>query len=108
MNMLPHRRRNGVILLQTLVMSVMVCMIAVMVLKWVLSRYMLTSRDYRSSSANVRSTGYAQQRFAFWNFNTSSILSNGSSSVDSKTVDYKTSGPSNAMRKFTITIDEDQ
>ena len=106
--MITQRRRKGVILLQTLVMSVMVCMIAVMVLKWVLSRYMLTSRDYRSSISNTRSTGYAQQRFASWNFNTSGILSNGSSSIDSKNVGYSTSGPGNAMRKFTITIDEDQ
>ena len=94
--------------MQTLVMSVILSMIAVMVLKWVLGRYMLTARDYRATVANTRATGYAQQNFAFWNFNTSSILSNGSSSIDLKTVNYATSGPSNSMRKFTITIDEDQ
>ncbi|MBI5744600.1 MAG: hypothetical protein HY952_08635 [Elusimicrobia bacterium] len=103
-------RRRGMVLLQTLVISVILSMIAVMVLKWVLSRYMFAARNYRSSVAKVHSTGYAMQRFSAWGLNTSSILSSGSTTIDGKTVTYSTgkNPDGSAMKTFSIASDEDQ
>lgn len=106
--MKTRRWRRGVILLQTLVMSVILSMIAVMVLKWVLARYMLTARNYRATAAKVRTDGCATKMFATWNFNTSLVTTNGGCApIDGKTVTDKTSGDSNTMRTFTFTTDED-
>lgn len=96
------------VLLQTLVISVILSMIAVMVLKWVLSRYMFAARNYRSTVAKVHSTGWAMQRFSTWNFNTSAVGSSGSIVIDGQTVTFNTSGPSNAMRTFRYDSDQDQ
>lgn len=68
MNMKTRRWRKGVILLQTLVMSVVLSMIAVMVLKWVLGRYMLAARTYRSSKSASHTEGYAGRITSSWNF----------------------------------------
>jgi len=62
-----RRRRKGMVLLHTLVISVILSMIAVMVLKWVLSRYMLAARNYRSSAAKMKTNGYSQSQFSAWN-----------------------------------------
>jgi S-formylglutathione hydrolase FrmB len=89
-------------------MSVILSLIAVMVLKWVLGRYMLAARTYRSSVAAAHSAGYAEKSFATWNFNTGTVPSNGSMTMDTNyTVDYQTSGPGNTIRTFTITTKED-
>jgi hypothetical protein len=106
--MKTRRWRKGVILLQTLVMSVVLSMIAVMVLKWVLGRYMLTARSYRSAVTTTHATSFAQTSFATWNLNTSAVPSNGCSVLDAKTICYTTSGSGDTMRKFSIVSDEDQ
>lgn len=108
MNMPKSLRRRGMVLLQTLVISVILSMIAVMVLKWVLSRYMFAARNYRSTVAKVHSTGWAMQRFSTWNFNTSAVGSSGSTALDSKTVSFTTSGSGNNMRTFQFQSDQDQ
>ena len=106
--MKTRRWRKGVILLQTLVMSVVLSMIAVMVLKWVLSRYMLTARNYRATTAKVRTDGCASKMFATWNFNTSMVTSSGNCGlVDGKTITDTTSGAGNTMRTFVFTTNED-
>jgi len=64
------------VLLQTLVISVILSMIAVMVLKWVLSRYMFAARNYRSTVAKNKTGGYIQRQFSTWNIN--SVPSSGS------------------------------
>jgi lipopolysaccharide export system protein LptC len=101
-------RRRGMVLLQTLVISVILSMIAVMVLKWVLSRYMFAARNYRSTVSKVHSTGWAMQRFSTWNFNTSAVGSSGSTSIDTKTVTFTTSGSGATMRTFSFQSDQDQ
>lgn len=53
--------KKGAILLQTLVMSVILSMISVMLLKWVLGRYLIVNRVQQS----VRNTGNAQGYAAF-------------------------------------------
>jgi lipopolysaccharide export system protein LptC len=96
------------VLLQTLVISVILSMIAVMVLKWVLSRYMFAARNYRSTVAKVHSTGWAMQRFSTWNFNTSAVGSSGSITMDTKIVTFTTSGSGATMRTFNFRSDQDQ
>ncbi|MCG2726189.1 MAG: hypothetical protein L6420_08055 [Elusimicrobia bacterium] len=49
--------KRGSMLLQTLVMCVIMAAIGVMVLKWVMARYMLSTRLYRSGAAKVRTEG---------------------------------------------------
>ena len=49
------RRKKGTVLLQTLIMAVILSMIAVMMMKWVLARYMMAARNYRSTAATARS-----------------------------------------------------
>lgn len=58
--------RRGVVLLQTLVTSVILSMIAVMVLKWVLGRYMMSTRNFRSNAAKVSGYGFFNDQFPRW------------------------------------------
>ncbi|MDT8286526.1 MAG: hypothetical protein RQ748_05395 [Elusimicrobiales bacterium] len=51
------RLRRGAVLLQTLVISVIISMIAVMVMKWVLARYTIATRIQRSAKNEARSDG---------------------------------------------------
>jgi len=107
------------VLLQTLVMSVILSMIAVMLMKWVLARYMIAVRAYRSSASTSHSQGYGSDRASNWNFvnypNFASIPSNGSIFIDDspKTarVSYSRTAmpivPTNGMT-ITIRTDEDQ
>ncbi len=96
------------VLLQTLVLSVILSMIAVMVMKWVLGRYMLAARNVRSNEAKVHSQGYSSQQFTTWNFNLTLVTSNGGTTMDTKSVRYVTEGGSSGMRRFLISSDEDQ
>jgi hypothetical protein len=109
------RRRKGMVLLQTLVMSVILSMVAVMLMKWVLARYMIAIRTYRSSVSNSHSQGYGVDRASTWNFvnypNFILIPTNGSVIMDGKTVSYSRTArpiiPTNGMT-ITIRTDEDQ
>ena len=104
------RRKKGTVLLQTLIMAVILPMIAVMMMKWVLARYMMAARNYRSTAATARSYGYLQDRISVWGYqditNHSAPPGGGSASVDGKTVSFSSAG--GAMRTVTITSDEDQ
>ena len=95
-------------LLQTLVMSVVLSTASVMMMKWVLARYVASARNYRNTETKVHTQGYMQERFSRWNFNTSGVSSSGSAIIDGKTVNYKTSGAGNTMRTFVLSSDEDQ
>ena len=95
------------VLLQTLVMSVVLSMVAVMMMKWVLARYMMAARNYRSTVAKAHSHGYGMERFSTWNFNTSAVLSNGNTTLDTRPVKYETSGNGNTMRTVVITSEPD-
>lgn len=65
------RLRRGTVLLQTLVVSVIISMIAVMVMKWVLARYTLASRVQRGAVAEARVDGCVSDRTSRWNSGTS-------------------------------------
>jgi hypothetical protein len=92
------------VLLQTLVMSVVLSMMAVMVMKWVLARYMLAARNYRSSES-VAHAQYVNFLFAGWNSNFASIPSNGSMLIDGKTFTFsRTVGSS---MRFNVTMQQD-
>ncbi len=104
------RWKKGTVLLQTLVMSVILSMIAVSLMKWVLARYMMAARNYRSVAATARSVGYLQDRVSSWGYQDmltgTAPPGGGSASVDGKTVSFTASG--GAMKTVTITSDEDQ
>lgn len=75
--------KRGAILLQTLVMSVLLSLMAVMVLKWVLARYMVANR----MQASAKNTGSAQG-YASSNVNTWTVPSNNSTIMDGKPVTF--------------------
>ena len=96
--------RKGVLLLQTLVLCVIMSMIAVMVLKWVMARYIISARVYRSSLAKVRTEGCAQKITSGWNF---SNVPSGTRScnVDGVSVKYKTYSGSPHKVEFSLSED---
>lgn len=61
--------KNGAILLQTLVMSIILSMIAIMIMKWVLMRYVVVGHMHRSITSNTRGEGYNFSRFCNSNWN---------------------------------------
>ncbi|MDA8132252.1 MAG: hypothetical protein M0011_12175 [Elusimicrobia bacterium] len=104
------RRRRGMVMLQTLVMSVILSMIAAMVMKWVLSRYVLAARDYRATEAAARIKGVTAHKMSyFWNYaNLSTIPTSDFMTVDGKSVSYSRSGvTASGTMQFTVTIDEE-
>jgi hypothetical protein len=98
------RFRRGVVLLQTLVLSVVLSMMAVMVMKWVLARYLLAARNYRSSES-VAHAQYVNSLFTSWNSNFAAIPSNGTISIDGKTFTFSRN-VSSSMR-FNVTMQQD-
>lgn len=88
--------KKGAILLQTLVMSVILSLIAVMVLKWVLARYLIVSRIQASS----RNTGNAQGYAAF-------KLNKLTPDPTPLTIDGKPVSCSAVGDKFTITVPDE-
>ena len=53
--------KKGAILLQTMVMSVVLCMISVMVLKWIMARYIIVARVQQSAKNIGTAQSYAMQ-----------------------------------------------
>jgi hypothetical protein len=97
------------ILLQTLVMAVIFAMISVMVMQWVLGRYMIAARSYRSNAAKTRAQGYSLNLFSTWKDDLGSIPASGDIIVDTQTITYAvTNGSGNGMRTIEITVEEDQ
>ncbi len=89
------RRRKGVILLQTLVMSVVLSFMAVMVLQWVLGRYMLAARAYKGAKSFSHSEGYSDMFSSTWNFG--STPGNGSATVETQPISYEINLQPNGM-----------
>ncbi len=100
--------RRGVVLLQTLVISVILSMISVMVLKWVLGRYMMATRSFRSNVSKISGHGVFNSQFPTWP--TSGVPANVTASVpqttngasSSQCVRIRTSGSA-----VTITVIQD-
>ncbi len=104
------RYRRGVVLLQTLVLSVILSMMAVMVMKWVLARYLLAARNYRSNEAAAH-VKYINSLFTGWNSDFSSIPSNFTTFIDGKRFYFSRSvassmGITSSMR-FSVEMDQD-
>ena len=57
-------KRRGSILLHTLVISVVVAMSSVMVMQWVLSRYIISARTYKSNMTMVHLNGFIALKLA--------------------------------------------
>lgn len=60
------KKRKGSMLLQTLVMAVIMAMIGVMILKWILMRYTLASRFYKSTVSKARVEGCLFYKVSNW------------------------------------------
>ena len=106
------RWKRGAILLQTLVISVILSMIAVMVLKWVLSRYTIVTRVQRSSMAQGRGAGYATSMAGAINFGT--VPSSGSRNLPADSspqnfirFDTPAGQPAGQPKRIVYTYDED-
>ena len=101
--------KKGVVLVQTLVISVILSMIAVMVMKWVLGRYMLAARNYRSSEAASHSQWVVADRMSQWNFysypDLNNVPSTGMTTLDGTDIRYSRTG--GASMRVTITADQD-
>ena len=95
------KKRKGS-LVQTLVLCIILALIAAMILKWVMGRYLLSVRLYKSAQAKARSEGIFNDRMSRWNFN---LPSNGSQNF---TVDGKTINVNVSATQITMTTDEDQ
>ena len=59
--------KKGAILLQTLVMSVILSMISVMILKWIMARYIIVNRVKQSAVNVTDAQGYASLKTMTWN-----------------------------------------
>ena len=91
--------KRGAILLQTLVMSVLLSLIAVMVLKWVLARYMVANRIQTSARNAGTSQGYAALKVNSW-----SVPTNASNTtLDGKPVSFTPKGGG----RFETTVTDD-
>jgi len=95
------KKRKGS-LVQTLVLCIILALISAMILKWVMGRYLLSVRLYKSAQAKVRSEGIFNDRISNWNFN---LPNNGSQNfnVDGKIINVNVSGT-----QVTMSTDEDQ
>jgi len=60
------RSRKGAVLLQTLVMVAVLAMIAVMVVKWTMGRYVLVNRVQRSTNDTLNAQGVAAKNQMNW------------------------------------------
>lgn len=107
-------RREGMIMLQTLVMAIILSMIAVMVMKWVMARYLLASRDYRAAASVTHAHSIMGYTMLAWSptgaYPTlSSIPSTGYIYPDGVTVQYSRTGidPYGSF-PVSITTNEDQ
>jgi hypothetical protein len=87
--MFKPRWRKATVLLQTLVMSVILSMMGVMVLKWVLGRYLLSARTFRSTTVRMNAQGYYDTLFPVWYVN--------STTADDKTQTITNSANGNSL-----------
>lgn len=94
------------VLLQTLVLCIILATIAVMVLKWVMARYLMASRDYRSAASRGLAQGYFDYNQAKWGG--SGVVSNSNchtTEVNGET--RRVYVTPQAGNRITVTIDED-
>ncbi|MBI4351912.1 MAG: hypothetical protein HY550_10760 [Elusimicrobia bacterium] len=107
--------KKGSALLQTLVMSVLLSMIAVSMMKWVLARYTMSGRNYRSMQAKAHTQYYGSEQFSRWNpvnypVNFASVPTSGSYTIpsDNKVVNFSRTGINPGTgAPMTVTITED-
>jgi len=76
--------KKGAILLQTLVMSVILSMISVMILKWIMARYIIVARIQQSAKNTGNAQGYAALNVKTW---TTPV--NASTTMDLKSVSFQ-------------------
>lgn len=102
---MKSRWRKGVVLSQTLVISVILSMISVMVMKWVLARYVMAARNYRAMEAVSHSNMVTSDRFSFA-FTQPAKLDPATDSVDGVAVSFSRTTVGTTQR-FTVTSGRD-
>jgi hypothetical protein len=116
--MARFRWRKASVLLQTLVMTVLISMMGVMVLKWVLGRYMFAVRNFHSATTRLNAQGFSDTLYPAWyHAGVSAPTSSSKVKTTINTVDHtqcvvvKYAGPApsspGASGVVTITSDED-
>lgn len=91
--------KKGAILLQTLVMSVILSMISVMVLKWVLARYIIVNRVQQSAENTGLGPDFAQSKSLSW-----AVPANNSTTTAKKTVVFNQAGSVSGITRFVTTV----
>lgn len=94
--------KNGAILLQTLIMSVMLSMIAVMLIKWVLARLIIANRMQNSAKNTGIALGYNMKNIQTWSAFPPAATDN-TKLVFEKNVSFTPLGGG----KFVTTVDDD-
>ena len=95
-------------LVQTLVMAAVLSMIAVIVMQWVLGRYLIGARTYRSNASKTHADGYFSTLSSDWKDNLGAIPPSGNTIMDGKNLKYSVSVSSLNVRTVKIETDEDQ
>lgn len=102
------RLRGGMVLLQTLVMSVILSMIGVMVLKWIMGRHMMAARAYRSAVTSGRAVGYFSVATSGWNYTNTPADDSRLVSEPLTSEAQKVCIDSQGSNRFVISVDEDK
>ncbi|MCK5357298.1 MAG: hypothetical protein KAJ48_02785, partial [Elusimicrobiales bacterium] len=80
-------------------------MIGVMVLKWVMARYMLSARLYRSNASKIRTEG-CHSKINSQMSDLTSTPDSGSCVIDGKTIKYKNTNKKKGQIKYTVDQDK--
>ena len=95
------------VLLQTLVISVILSLISVMVLKWIMGRYMMAARNYRFVTTTARASGLYQLQFPNWTTSLPAPGSYGPYNIDTQYISYTVTNIG-TTRRIDIVSDKDQ
>jgi hypothetical protein len=102
------RWKKGSILLQTLIMSVMLSMIAIMAMRWVLARYIIANRVQESAVKSNIAQEYALSQLSKY-----PVLSDASAEIDGRSVSFSMTSDGGyqvasdgGFRQFRTTVDD--
>jgi len=100
-------RKKGTILLQVMIMSIILCMISVMVIRWVLSRYTLVHHVQQSAVHTGSAEGYAAQNTNVATWATDGALPEQNDTSEATYQDPVHFTPSDpALSKYVTTADD--
>ena len=107
------RWRKGAILLQTLVMSVILSMISVMILKWIMARYIIVNRVNQSAVNVTGAQEYANRGTMTWTIPppsadyTMTVTRNGVAATKQVSFNSPSTVPAGTAGKCVTTVTDD-